>query len=202
MTTISSLSQQNKNDEIRKYIDSLSKNIRYMFRAGLHTVALDEEIRHVENYFEMQELKYPGCVFYYIEAPDETRNWKIPQMFIHNVIENEYKYAVDVSKMLTILIKAEIIEKDGERMLKLEIEDDGKGYPDDVVEAFVKGSTYDSNDGSRVGLWSIKRILEIMYERKDLFEIGNIEPHGCKSTMYIPETPKHEVSERVRVNID
>ena len=82
MTTISSLSQQGKNKEIESYISALSKNIRYMFRAGLHTVSLQEEVTHVENYFEMQELKYPGCVFYYIDINPEVREWKIPQMMI------------------------------------------------------------------------------------------------------------------------
>lgn len=202
MTTISSLSQQGKNEEIRRYIDSLSKNIRYMFRSGLHTVTLDEEIRHVENYFEMQELKYPGCVFFYIDAAEDARAWNIPQMLIHTVIENEYKYAVDINSMLTILIKAEIVQKDSEEMLKVVIEDDGKGYPGDILADFRDSASSAPRDGSRVGLFSIKRILEIMYERKDLFEIDNIEPHGCKNTMYIPKVPKHEVDERGRINID
>ena len=69
MTTISSLSQREKNKEIQRYIEALSKNIRYMFRSGLHTVTLGEEIRHIENYFEMQQLNYPDCVFYYIDIP-------------------------------------------------------------------------------------------------------------------------------------
>lgn len=80
MTTISSLSQREKNREIQRYIDALSKNIRYMFQSGLHTVTLGEEIRHIENYFEMQELNYPDCVFYYIDIPKELEMWKIPQM--------------------------------------------------------------------------------------------------------------------------
>lgn len=47
MTTISGLSAQNKNVEIEKYISALSKNIRYMFSSGLHTVPVKEEIQHV-----------------------------------------------------------------------------------------------------------------------------------------------------------
>ena len=195
MTTISSLSWQGKNEEIRQYIEALSKNIRYMFRSGLHTVPLEEEIRHVENYFEMQELKYPGCVFYFMEVPDEAKEWMIPQMLIHTVIENEYKYAVAMDSMLTILIKAEKVMYDGEEMLRIEIEDDGRGYPEETIKDFAIQNSYNAKDGSRVGLWSIKRILEIMYEREGLFSISNIEPHGCKNTMYIPRKPKHEVDE-------
>lgn len=196
MTTISSLSQQGRDEEIRLYIDALSKNIKYMFRSGLHTVALDEEIRHVENYFEMQELKYPGCVFYFVDASEEAKKWRIPQMLIHTVIENEYKYAVAMNTMLTILIRAELVEKDENTVLKIEVEDDGKGYPEEVLEQFADSTLGSSADGSRVGLWSIKRMLEIMYEEEGLFTIENIEPHGCKNVFFIPKEPLHEVVDK------
>ena len=193
MTTISSLSQQGQNDKITEYISALSKNIRYMFRSGLHTVPLSEEIKHVENYFEMQELKYPDSVFYNIEIDPEAQDWPVPQMLIHTIIENEYKYAVNVDQMLTILIKGTVWENEGERLLFLEIEDDGEGYPEDVLEQFRDG--YRENDGSRVGLWSLRKMMALMYERDDLFTIRNIEPHGCKNTFIIPQKPVHEVRE-------
>jgi sensor histidine kinase YesM len=126
LTTISSLSSQNKNGQIKKYIEALSKNVRYMFRAGFHTVQIKEEIRHVENYIEMQELKYPGCIFYMIEIPQELEDWKIPQMLIHTFIENEYKYAISLEQTLTLLIKISRQNYKGEDMLLIAIEDDGK----------------------------------------------------------------------------
>ena len=44
MTTILSLSNQGRVQDVEKYINALSKNIRYMFKAGLHTVAIRDEI--------------------------------------------------------------------------------------------------------------------------------------------------------------
>lgn len=200
LTTISSLSQQHKNDEIKLYIDSLSKNVRYMFKSGLHTVTLGEEIQHVENYFEMQELKYPGCVFYFIDIPEELKNWRIPQMLINTVIENEFKYAVAMNSLLTILIKAVCVERNGRKYLQIEIEDDGKGYPDEVIEAFNSGTI--NLDKTRVGLSSLKRMLEIMYEEDGLFKIKNIEPHGCKNIFLLPEKPVQEIINDNLVKID
>lgn len=202
MTTISSLSQQGRNAEIEKYINALSKNIRYMFRSGLHTVTLQEEVGHVENYFEMQELKYPHCVFYYIDMTPEVRNGEIPQMIIHTIIENEYKYAVNVNQMLTILIKATEVEVDSEKMLLLEIEDDGKGYPNEVLEAFTNEKVRNPQNGERVGLKSIKRMMELMYEREGLFKISNIEPHGCKNTFWIPVCAVQELKEQKQIKLD
>lgn len=202
MTTISSLSQQGKNQEITAYISALSKNIRYMFRSGLHTVPLQEEIQHVENYFEMQELKYPGCVFYFIDIDPAYGSWRIPQMLIHTIIENEYKYAVNINKTLTILIRAERTVRDGLPMLLLEIEDDGAGYPAEVLTSMAGTESMTSAQGERVGLQSIKRILELMYERTDLFTISNIEPHGCKNTFLLPERAVQELQEQRLVRMD
>ena len=202
MTTISSLSQQGKNKEIENYISALSKNIRYMFRAGLHTVSLQEEVAHVENYFEMQELKYPGCVFYYIDIDPEVKEWRIPQMIIHTIIENEYKYAVNINQMLTILIKAEKRIIGGEQMLYIEIEDDGEGYPDEVLEAIENKENTITQTGERVGLKSVKRMMELMYERDGLFTISNIEPHGCKNTFLIPEHAVQEMKEQKQIKMD
>ena len=89
-------------------------------------MTLGEEIRHIENYFEMQELNYPDCVFYYIDIPKELEMWKIPQMLIHTVIENEYKYAVEVDQVSDNSDqKQKYGKKRGEEMLCLSIEDDG-----------------------------------------------------------------------------
>lgn len=195
LTTISSLSSQNKNIQIRIYIDALSKNVRYMFRAGFHTVSIREEIKHVENYFEMQELKYPGCIFYLIDLPLELSEWKIPQMLIHTFIENEYKYAVSVEQTLTVLIKIRKLIYKEEEMLMIEIEDDGKGYPKEVLEYMNGISDNACEKGSRIGLWSIKRMMELMYEKNDLVVLDNIEPHGCRNRIYVPVKAKHEIEE-------
>ncbi len=193
MTTISSLSSQGKAKQIKEYIEALSKNIRYMFKSGFHTVTLKEEVQHVQNYFEMQEMKYPGCVFYYTDIPKELEEWKIPQMVIHTIIENEYKYAISIDATLSILIKGSKVIKEEEEFLLLEIEDDGKGYPDYVLQYMGREGEKPDEDGGRVGLWSIKRMMELMYDREGLFILENIKPHGCLNKIYVPKNPVNEL---------
>lgn len=195
LTTISSLSNQNKNEKIQDYINALSKNVRYMFRAGFHTVSVKEEIRHVENYFEMQELKYPGCIFYMIDLPEQLEEWQIPQMLIHTFIENEYKYAISMEETLTVLIKISEQRYQGEDMLVIEIEDDGKGYPEEVLAYMNDIAEPVGAKGERIGLRSIKRMMELMYEKKELVQLSNIEPHGCMNRIYVPKEPKHALEE-------
>ena len=195
ITTIMSLSSKGKNQQIKEYVDSLSKNIRYMFKTRMHTVPIKEEIQHIENYFQMQDFKYPNCVFHYLEFPTALEDWRIPQMLIQTFVENEYKYAVSVDTPLTIFIRISTDQKDDEEMLLIEIEDDGRGYPPDVLDYMNGKNKRQVNDGSRIGLWSIKHMMELMYERKDLLYLSNIEPHGCHNKIWVPRTPVNESQE-------
>lgn len=199
MSTIAGLNRSGRSDAIEAYINALSKNIRYMFASGLHTVPLQEEIRHVENYFAMQELKYPDSVLYFVEMDEAVRDWPVPQMLVHTLVENEYKYAVAAGHQTMVLIKLQKVQWQGEEMLLVQVEDDGKGYPQEVLDILNGGTAAPRADGTRVGLASIRRLLELMYDREHLFVLSNVEPHGAMSQAYIPQNPVHEISpDRVR----
>ncbi|NLI20005.1 MAG: histidine kinase [Clostridiales bacterium] len=196
ITTLSSLSGQGKERELKAYVDALSRNIRYMFKSGLHTVPVREEIRHVENYIEMQECKYPGCIFHFIDLPQELEGWPVPQMLIQTFVENEYKYAVSLEDVLTLLIRVSRETVGDEEMLLIRIEDDGRGYPEDVLRYMNGDAPRPANDGERVGLWGVKRMMALMYERDDLIRLSNIEPHGCANLILVPQRPLHEYQEK------
>ena len=190
LTTIGSLAHQGKNQQVTTYIDALSKNVRYMFRAGLHTIPVKDEIQHVENYFEMQELKYPKSVFHLIDCPVDLEDWPIPQLLIHTFIENEYKYAMTYSQTLTVLIKIREVTYQNAEMLLIEIEDDGPGYPQEVLDYMQDETLKLGNQEDRVGLLSIRQMMELMYERKNLVQLSNVVPHGCMNRIYIPKELK------------
>ncbi len=195
ITTISSLSVQGRDREIGVYVDALSKNIRYMFKSGLHTVPVGEELRHIEHYFDMQECKYPGCLFHFVDLPEELESWPVPQMLVQTFVENEYKYAVSLDNVLTLLINVSKEHFKGEDMLLIRIEDDGKGYPEDVLRYMNGAAPRPAQEGERVGLWSVRRMMALMYERDDLIELANIEPHGCLNLIRVPAAPVNEYRE-------
>lgn len=186
LTTIYSMSYQERTADIREYIDILTKTIRYMFCTGLHTVTLKEEVLHLKNYFSMQDIKYPNCVFRYFEIGEEAETWKIPQMLLHTFVENKYKYSVNLEKILTILVKADIVTRNGEQVLHIVIEDDGVPFPEEVLEYMNGSGNSYHNDGTRVGLWNIKRTMEVIYRKEQLLQLSNLETSGCRIDVIIP----------------
>ena len=185
IATIHSMSFDNRGEEIRAYIAALSDNIRYMFKAGLHTVPIAEELDHLEKYLEMQEILYPGCVFCYIDRPQELMEWQIPQMILHTFLENKYKLTVKVGNILSIYIAVKEIQRQGQKALEVTIEDDGEMFPENVIQK--KWEINDQN-GHGVGLYNVARTMEIMYGMPDLLKFDNISG-GTKITICFPEKP-------------
>ena len=188
LTTIYSMSYQKRNEDIRTYIDALTKTVRYMFKGGLRLVLLKEETQHLENYFEMQQLRYPDCVFWYFDMEEAAMSWKIPQMLLHTFVENEYKYAVKIDSVLSILIQAKVLLKEGEEMLYIRMEDDGVGFPEQVMQYMNFESEDPSREGHHVGLWNIKRTMEVLYQKRELIHLSNLETGGCLIEIWIPKT--------------
>lgn len=185
MATIHSMSFENRSRDIRSFIEILSKNIRYMFKAGLHTVPLKSEIEHLEHYFKMQELLYPGCVFYFLEKNEDLEEWQIPQMILHTFIENKYKHTVKPGQLLSVYVRTDKIEWKEREVLEIRIEDDGLPFPDDMVED--RGENRLREDGSGAGIINIRRTLEIMYGVNGLLEFENPEEGGSRIILRIPE---------------
>lgn len=185
IATIHSMSFDNRGEEIRAYIAALSDNIRYMFKVGLHTVPIAEELDHLEKYLEMQEILYPGCVFCYIDRPQELMEWQIPQMILHTFLENKYKHTVKVGNILSIYIAVKEIQRQGQKALEVTIEDDGEMFPENVIQK--KWEINDQN-GHGVGLYNVARTMEIMYGMPDLLKFDNISG-GTKITICFPEKP-------------
>lgn len=185
IATIHSMSFDNRGEEIRAYIAALSDNIRYMFKAGLHTVPIAEELDHLEKYLEMQEILYPGCVFCYMDRPQELMEWQIPQMILHTFLENKYKHTVKVGNILSIYIAVKEIQRQGQKALEVTIEDDGEMFPVNVIQK--KWEINDQN-GHGVGLYNVARTMEIMYGMPDLLKFDNISG-GTKITICFPEKP-------------
>ena len=194
LTTIHSMSYQDRGDDIREYIERLSRNVRYLFKAGLHTVPLSEEVDHARDYMAMQDILYPGSVFDYIEVDEELSDYAVPQLIIHTILENIYKHAVSVDNLTSILISAHLEEKDDEKMCHICVEDDGEGFPAEFLEQVQNDEMTVKENGQGIGLWNMKKTLSLMYRRDDLIIFSNKEPHGSKVDIWIPRRVKRQSS--------
>ena len=186
LSTINSMAYENENDEIHEFIQAFSRNIRYMFRVGLHTVSLKEEIANIEDYLEMQRILYKDCFYFYMEVPEMLEKWEIPQMLLHTFMENIFKHAVSIDTFTTIFLRCSLEKFDGISVLKIEIQNSGNHFRQEILERINEDAGKKENHNRGIGLIYTKEILSIMYDREDLLFLENEEAGNVKVTVRIP----------------
>lgn len=189
LSTINSMAYQKEEENIHTFIQAFSQNIRYMFRTGLHTVPLIDEIKNAEGYVEMQQLMYRDCFYVYMNIPEELQQYPVPQMMLHTFLENVFKHVISIDSFTTVLIQALIEEEQGkEERLKIEIHTSQKHFSEETL-AMINGeeNSPERKDGTGIGIRNVKEVLQIMYQQEHLLHLENLEPDGTKITIRIPK---------------
>ncbi|WP_245954829.1 sensor histidine kinase [Paenibacillus flagellatus] len=205
ISTISSLTYQNKNEEIRQLILHLSEHLRYRFKGGLILVPIHEEIKHVEHYIRMQEIRYPDQIFYMTDIDSDAGQVPIPQFLLQTFVENIFKHAMIYGKMLSIFIRASKDTMEDKPCVKIVIEDNGEGFPPHVWKTAEAPAHDPIERGDRVGIANIRKTLQLLYKRDDLLTLSNAEPSGAKIELRVPVPETRELApkgERHALHVD
>lgn len=186
VTTISSLTYQNRSEEIHEFINFLSKHLRYMFKGGLKKVTINEEVEHVKNFIQMQEIRFPNNIFYMTHIAPDINSCTIPQFLLQTFVENIFKHAFTVGEMLSIFIRADKHVKGNEFFVEIVIEDNGDGFPDKILQIVNSANDDINTTGERIGITNIKKTLMLIYKRDDLLKLSNCQPSGARVTILLP----------------
>ena len=120
---------------IQKMILCLAKYFRYIVKVDQSFVPLYQELEHIRNYFKIQEARYPEFFYPYVEMEEGLEDAQIPPLLIQNFAENSIKYALRMGQKIRIYV---LVEKIGERRMRIRIADTGKGMPEEILEAIER----------------------------------------------------------------
>ena len=187
LTTIHSMSLQDRGEDIRQYIDMLSVHIRYMLYGDMAMTTVGKELEHVQNFVQMKELCFPGCVFYMDDvASPELLDTPMPKLMLLTSVENSFKYALKLYEIMNLLIKVDRWEENGQAFVRLIVEDDGDGYPEEMLRGFEQ---FTGSSGG-VGIQNVRDTFRLRYGQPGLVRIKKAVPHGARTVLLIPTDEK------------
>ena len=187
LTTIHSMSLQDRGEDIRQYIDMLSVHIRYMLYGDMAMTTVGKELEHVQNFVQMKELCFPGCVFYMDDvASPELLDTPMPKLMLLTIVENSFKYALKLYEIMNLLIKVDRWEENGQTFVRLIVEDDGDGYPEEMLRGFEQ---FTGSSGG-VGIQNVRDTFRLRYGQPGLVRIKKAVPHGARTVLLIPTDEK------------
>lgn len=182
-----------KYKEIMQLSKCASVYLRYIFKSKDTMVCLGEELEHVKNYMEIQEIRYKGHFHTEWDVDAEIIMAQIPPLVLQTFVENTIKYAMnwDYDVIIRIQVKKQLVHD--EVYVVLMVEDNGEGFEAEVLQKLQEHK--DISEGEkRIGIMNVIERLRLAFSGKAEVEFNNIETGGASIRVRIPYQCK-EVTE-------
>ncbi|MEN6314829.1 MAG: histidine kinase [Clostridiaceae bacterium] len=162
---------------------------RYNISQNTMFATIKTEIHHVENYINIQKLRYNGQVILSINLPEEIMQMEIIKFTFQPIVENSIKHGITSSNQpLHINISSEV---NGGNLLII-ISDDGRGIDQDTLQ-HLNNSLRDScgndnilNSSSSIGLQNINHRLKLFYGNKYYIQLISEKGKYTSTIIVIP----------------
>lgn len=180
------LAQSGKQKEVSLAVQTLSKFYKLTLSKKNITTPIREELRHVELYVKLQNMRYEDKISFLIDVPDEILDFEIPKLVLQPIVENSIQHGIfeKESKEGTIVIMAWMEGMD----IVFVISDDGVGIPPEKMPLILDG-TYEDGKGSNIGIYNTHLRLQLLYGKSYGLRYESTLGHGTEVQVRLPAIP-------------
>ena len=163
--------------DARRTLLNLADIFRYSLDAKQQFVSLEEEMRIVEAYLQIERLRLGDRLTTRIELDDRMRLKKVPALSIQPLVENAVKHGVSSRAQGG---EVRVLAKQEDGTLHIEVSDDGEGFDPQAQSSLGHG------------LQSVERRLQLCYSGAVKFRIeadGTGSKVGFRVPLQVLEEP-------------
>lgn len=182
LNIIFSMAKSEKLPEIKQFTKYLSGYLRFSLWHTHGAVRLSEELTCVENYLQIQKMRFPGAFTYIANVQEGLDNARLPSLLILNFIENSIKYALKMGSEIEIIV----IARREEDSLVLSICDTGCGMDDETLAVLCSGEILTNDSGKHIGIWNCRRRLALKYGDKAYMHMTSSVGGGTQVFIRLP----------------
>lgn len=122
---------------------------------------LSKELELIENYCEIQKIRFEDKFDLTIDVPEEIKEAVIPKLILQPIVENAIIHGMDETENGHIYVAAVKNTLLGQDVLKISIQDDGKGISDEMMQA-LNNDDVETLKG-HLGLNNVNTIIRLYY---------------------------------------
>lgn len=182
-------------ESVKKMSLHLADYFRFIMRANRDTITLDEELRHIDNYITIQDLRFPNKLVITYDIPEPLKSYPIPALTVQPFVENAIIHGFKNRKQLFVIhISVEQDVHPGGGFL-LTITDNGVGFPTEVLEQLQEGTPLPEGESSRLGIMNVAHRLKLHYGEGANIRFANGADNGTVITIKFPAmTDRHSAA--------
>lgn len=168
---------------IQKLSMAMAKYFRYLLSHKDSLVSVQSELECVENYMEIQKMRYSDCIVYQVEYEGDVQNILMPPIVIQTFVENAIQHNITQYSPIEVKVRIKVCEKTGRT--EITVEDNGSGFDEEMLEGLRNGKDISVN-GRGIGIQNIIQRLDLLYgPENSRIELSNKE-HGAIVFVDIP----------------
>lgn len=192
LETIRMLAIEENNQNVSSAILLLGKSLRYVLEnAETFSTTLDKELDYIDVYLQIQKLRFEERIDYTIEIPEHfsPSEYQILPLLLQPLVENAVLHGLDdISKNGDVIVR---LRTDNCTQLIIDIMDNGKGMPEEVINAFNSEITLEksTSDRTSIGLNNIKRRIRLFYGDNYSISIKSSTKEGTHIQLILPLIP-------------
>ncbi|WP_256760985.1 sensor histidine kinase [Cohnella sp. WQ 127256] len=189
LESISMMAVQKNNSEVSDMVSALGKLLRYTIDKVDRLTPLKDEIRFVQSYIRIQQLRYGERLQVEYDIDDEVIDFLIPKLILQPLVENAIYHGIDGKELGgTIWISA--LRFDNE--LLITVRDDGQGLAEEEIEALNQEirtqpsyQSWERDDQQSLGLSNIAQRIMLIYGENGELTIDGSLGQGLAVTITI-----------------
>lgn len=174
-------------EETSEMIAHLALLERQSVRWTSDYVPIEEEIRFVEAYLELQKYRFGKRLSYEIQVASDCEKYYLPRLTLSTFVENACVHGME-GKAANCWVYIRIYEKSG--WLHLEIEDTGSGMTEEMQKELLRQveacDIHTVRESEHVGILNAYLRLKMVSQGAVKFEIESEEGAGCWFMIRVP----------------
>lgn len=187
LSILHSMAEENHNGAMTRFLKLLSSYMRYVESDAHEMKSIREEIEHIQNYIEIQQIRYQNVLVFEKDIDDELLDCNVPTLLLQTFVENAVKHArvTDRKLVISLFVTKEKME-DGE-YLYITISDNGKGFRQEMLEAIAGNQPIYYEDRKHVGIVNAKQRVHMLYGEKGRVNLSNMaKGYGAVVELTLP----------------
>ena len=176
-------------------IATLSSSLAGILRMSISTkqfCTLEEELKLVERYCEIQKIRFDDFFDLVIQVPEELKEAVVPKLILQPLVENAIIHGLEDRNDGRLYVSAESVpgtmEQGCSSLLRIYIEDNGRGISDEMIELL------EADDPARLeghlGLNNVNTIIKLYYGKEFGITARRLDVGGTMMTLVIPLSKK------------
>lgn len=177
----------------------MARNLGQFYRLSLNhgrsAICIEDELKHVEAYVNIEKMHFPGALHLVIDVPEEIKKYACLNIILQPFVENSIIHGIaehpDIIEC-TITIEATM---EGDTII-FTIQDDGPG----IAEEFLNGNFIEtsSNENNGYGVKNINFRIKLCYGDKYGVSYDNTIDQGTRVIIKIPAMSFQDLDESLK----